>query len=59
MLMRRRDVAFALVLVWAFVGIGVAQADRSGLTAVVTAVAAAILAVWAARTALRGADTAT
>ena len=39
-LARRGDVAFALVLVWAFAGIAVAQADRSGVIPVVAGTAA-------------------
>ena len=50
MLARRGDVAFALVLVWAFTGIAVAQADRSGLIPVVAGTAAVLLAVAAAVT---------
>jgi benzodiazapine receptor len=44
MLARRGDVAFALVVVWALVGIGVAQGDRSRLIAVVAGIAAVVLA---------------
>jgi hypothetical protein len=50
MLVRRSDVAFALVLVWAFVGIAVAQADRSELIVIVAGTAAVLLAAAAAIT---------
>jgi len=50
MLARRGDVAFVLVLVWAFAGIAVAQADRSGLIPVVAGTAAVLLAAAAAVT---------
>lgn len=50
MLVRRGDVAFALVLVWAFVGIAVAQADRSRLIVIVAGTAAALLGAAAAVT---------
>jgi benzodiazapine receptor len=50
MLARRGDVAFALVLVWAFAGIAVAQADRSGLIPVVAATATVLVAAVTAVT---------
>ena len=50
MLARRGDVAFALVLVWAFAGIAVAQADRSGVIPVVAGTAAVLLTAAAAIT---------
>ncbi len=44
MLVRRGDVVFAAVLVWALIGIAVAQADRSGLIVAVAALACVVLA---------------
>lgn len=45
MLVRRRDIPFALVAIWAFVGIAVGQGDRSDVIAVVATTLAALLAV--------------
>ena len=52
-LARRADVAFCLVLVWAFAGIAVAQGSRSGVVAGVALAAGALLAAAAAWQALR------
>lgn len=49
MLLRRADIAFCVVLIWAFTGIAVAQAQRSGLIVAVTVGASVVLAaavVW-------------
>ncbi|CAN5914566.1 hypothetical protein BH23ACT10_BH23ACT10_17040 [soil metagenome] len=51
MVVRRNDVAFALVVVWALIGIAVAQGGRSSLIVVVAAAAclalgAAIVVTW-------------
>lgn len=54
MLVRRADVAFALVLVWALAGIAVAQGPRSGIIVGTTAVACGALLAAVAVTAVRG-----
>lgn len=43
MVIRRHDVAFALVVVWALIGIAVAQGERSGLIVAVAATACVVL----------------
>ena len=53
MLFRREDVAFALVLVWALIGIAVAQGPRSGVIVATTAVACGALLAGIAVTAIR------
>jgi benzodiazapine receptor len=53
MLVRRDDVAFALVGVWALIGIAVAQADRSTVIVVAAGACAAVLAAAAGVTAAR------
>ena len=57
MLMRHRDVAFAAVIVWAYLGIGAKQWDATGaaLIAVACAVVVAVLADPRHRTAVPGA----
>jgi benzodiazapine receptor len=52
-LARRGDIAFALVLVWALVGIAVAQGSRSGVIAATTAVTCGALVAAIAVVALR------
>lgn len=54
-LVRRGDLAFAGVVVWALAGIAVAQADRSQLVTIVAAVLAVLLAGAAVAVAVRGA----
>lgn len=56
MLFRRADIAFCLVLIWAFTGIAVAQAQRSGLIVAATVGASVVLAaavVWWIASSLR------
>lgn len=50
---RERDVAYDLVFIWAYVGIGVAQAEASQAVSVAAYLAAAILAVFASIAFLR------
>ncbi|MBW3604971.1 MAG: hypothetical protein KY460_08680 [Actinobacteria bacterium] len=50
MLLRRDDTPLALVLVWALIGIAVAQGDRSTLIAVAAGVGCAALLVAAVGT---------
>ncbi len=58
MLIRRADVAFAAVVVWALVGIAVAQGPRSALIVAVAAAGCTALVAVTATTLLRQRDTA-